>query len=185
MISDSALMKAIHTRKSQAAFRELFQRHGKASYALALHVTSRVEWAEEALQETMLAVWRLSGSYRDSGHARKWLMRIVVQMSLRVRQREMKFSDSKKNSASVLPSNQQVSFLEEPEESEARTAVRHAMKELPPSDQRLLALRFEYDLTQAQIGTALSMPDRTVSYRLGKCLDHLRGCLSCLEPATA
>ncbi len=181
MKTDSALIQAIRADKCRAAFRELFCRHQRAAYALALRITGRSEWAEEALQEAMLAVWRLCDSYRESGYARGWLMRIVAQMSLRVRRRELRHSGSvRRNSAPQDDLRERG-----PEGEEALRALRMAMAGLTGTEQRLLALRFERDLTQAQIGNVLALPVRTVSYRLGQCLNRLRGQLRGLELASA
>jgi RNA polymerase sigma-B factor len=63
-------------------------------------------------------------------------------------------------------------------------AVRVHLDELPEREQRILALRFWGNFTQAEIGGRLGISQMHVSRLLSQALDHLRACLTS-EPTGA
>src|SRR5262245_48371686 len=62
----------------QCAVAELYDRHGRTAYGLALRVTADPTLAEDAVQEAFYAVWRRAESFRRSrGSASSWVLALV------------------------------------------------------------------------------------------------------------
>ena len=79
MLSDDALLDAFIRDGSDRAFRDLYERHAKAMYALALRLMgSRRDEAADVLQDAWLrALPKLSGFRRESS-LRTWLCGFIV-----------------------------------------------------------------------------------------------------------
>src|SRR5579872_3311938 len=67
---------------------------------------------------------------------------------------------------------------EDAEHDELLVALRRVMHELPALERQLVALHFGAGLTQQEIGAALSIPQQTISFKIKKVLEDLRGRLS-------
>lgn len=75
---------------STPAFEELFTSLREKVFALALHATGSQADAEDATQETFLAVHRALPSFRGESLASTWVYRIALRAALRVRARRPK-----------------------------------------------------------------------------------------------
>jgi hypothetical protein len=60
-----ALLDRVAVR-DEVAFRQLYELSAPKLFGLALRVLERREWAEEALQDAFLQIWRQAGDYRAS-----------------------------------------------------------------------------------------------------------------------
>lgn len=75
--ADAELLTA-HVTGERHAFEQLFNRHHRQLYRLALVSSRNHQDAEDALQEAMLAAHRNAGSFRHEAAVGSWLHRIVV-----------------------------------------------------------------------------------------------------------
>lgn len=80
-LSDADLLAA-HVAGDRYAFEELFTRHRKQLYRLALLTTRHREDAADALQEAMLSAHRSAAAFRFDAAVGSWLHRIVVNACL-------------------------------------------------------------------------------------------------------
>jgi len=65
-----------------AAFEELYRRHFRRVYALALRMTTNPEEAEDLAQETFIQLFRKIGSFRGDSAFTTWLHRMTVNQVL-------------------------------------------------------------------------------------------------------
>src|SRR5215813_1491458 len=73
----------------QDAVAELYDRHARRAYGLALRVTSDPTLAEDAVQEAFCAIWRRAESFRQSrGSASSWVLALVHHKAVDVVRRE-------------------------------------------------------------------------------------------------
>ncbi len=172
--NDAGLLKAITEERDADALSALFQKYQKPAYNLALRLTLNREAAEEVFQEAMMVVWQSADTCRDANKLRSWILRIVALKSMqrtRSHYRERKHTNNLQKetlqSGSILPDEQSQS-------EELRGALGRALDELSSDEQRLLALRFGGGLRFAEIGKALTVPERTISYRIEGCLKKLK-----------
>lgn len=126
--------------------------------------------AEEAAHEALLRAWR----YRDSQRAQSpadwlpWVGAIARNEALRLAVRQRRRSEAELAGASPPRT--------EPGLDRALDAInfQHLLEPLGESDQMLLRLRYEADLTQAEIAQRLGTPEGTVKVRLHRLRLRLR-----------
>jgi RNA polymerase sigma-70 factor, ECF subfamily len=109
-------------------------------------------------QEALIRAWRMRRSCRSADPS-AWVRQIARNESLRARARTPHHADLEQ-----VP--------EAADEDDAvegmpdRLDVDAALRGLDPLDRRLLALRYEADMTQPKIAEVLGMPEGTVKVRL-------------------
>jgi RNA polymerase sigma-70 factor, ECF subfamily len=79
--SDAELLAA-HVTGDRYAFEELFYRHHRQLYRLAMMTSRNPDDAAEALQDALLAAHRGAASFRRDAAVSSWLYRIVVNACL-------------------------------------------------------------------------------------------------------
>jgi RNA polymerase sigma-70 factor, ECF subfamily len=79
--SDAELLAA-HVAGDRYAFEELFYRHQRQLYRLALITSRNAEDAADALQDAMLSAHRSAPAFRQDSAVNSWLYRIVVNACL-------------------------------------------------------------------------------------------------------
>ena len=157
-------------------FSALYYRHAKAAYGLALRLTADHMLAEDAVQESMLRVWRSLASFRPD-NIRSWLLRIVVRECIRMRRRRKIERD---RAARLIPREDPGP---ETEHADGRALLLLALANLNAGDHNLILLYYGKGLSQREISSALAMPQQTVSFRIRKALHCLRNCSAAQTPA--
>lgn len=151
----------------QSALEELYVRHGPALLAYAEGLLTDRYRAEEALQDTLLAVWRGAGSFQDRSTVRTWLFGICRRQSLRRLGRHGPVPipiDTAAELATVATKEagpEAVALAR----ADAR-AVATAMAALTPIHREVLDLAFAAGLTHGEIAAVLGVPVGTVKSRL-------------------
>jgi len=70
-------------RKEQRALEELYDRHGRAAYSLALRITQQPASAEEIVQDVFLLVWKSAHRYdQGRGALLPWLLTVTRNRAL-------------------------------------------------------------------------------------------------------
>jgi RNA polymerase sigma-70 factor (ECF subfamily) len=80
--SDRQLMRQAQAG-DRAAFAEIVRRYQPALLRVAKSRLGRVDWAEDAVQETLLAAFKWRDSYRESHNFRTWLWTILLNQCRR------------------------------------------------------------------------------------------------------
>src|SRR4051812_28254762 len=144
-----------------ASFDDLYRTLREPVARLCLSVTGNRAAAEDAVQETFLAVHRALGAFRGESKASTWIYRIALTTALRVRARGAKEHSSDPTAEpSVTGPHEQVA---------AREEVRHvsAAIEKLSTEQRVVLSLFAIDgLGHAEIAELLGIPEGTVWSRL-------------------
>jgi RNA polymerase sigma-70 factor (ECF subfamily) len=168
---DTALLESIASERNEDAFAAFYLRHVQPARTLAFRITKNVALADDALQESMLQVWRRAGAFHP-GNARAWLRQIVARESIRVLQRTRTQNDR----AAESDSRPDESTLreEETERQQLLVLLQRFIGELPGTERALVRLRFSEGLSQRQISAVMHMPQQTVSSRLKRALEFLR-----------
>lgn len=79
--TDAELLAA-HIAGDRYAFEELFYRHHRQLYRLAMMTSRNPDDAADALQDAMLSAHRTAGAFRHDAAVGSWLYRIVVNACL-------------------------------------------------------------------------------------------------------
>ncbi|MCX7806748.1 MAG: sigma-70 family RNA polymerase sigma factor, partial [Planctomycetota bacterium] len=120
------------------------------------------------------------GQYRGQGSVRQWMAAIVAGKSLDVLREKRRLAvegNFERMENLSREGEEEEKAGGEIERGEIAMALRDAIERLSDESQRLLALHYGAGMTHEQISEALGMPRRTVSWKLERSLDRLRGML--------
>lgn len=174
--SDDGLMERAQG-DDPVAFAELYGRHAAPALAVAQSVCRNAGYAEDAVQEGFLSIWRGRARYRPRAGAsfRGWAMETVRNRAI----------DSNRNRTAVkrpqmsgriteLPTGTASSPLDAVIERDERVTLETHLKGLPQAQAEVIALAFFGELTHAEIAEQLSLPAGTVKGRMRLGMEKLR-----------
>lgn len=161
------------------AVAELYDRHARPIYSLAMRILGDTTEAEDVVQEVFSQAWRQASRYSASrGAVGAWLLTITRSRAIdRLRARRARPGGVNDDRVAEQlpdvgpPADSQVLS------SEQVARVRAALDELPLLQRAAIELAFFEGLTQSEIATRLGEPLGTVKTRTRLGLDRLRGAL--------
>jgi RNA polymerase sigma-70 factor (ECF subfamily) len=152
-------------------------------YRLALSILDDPHEAEDAAQETFLAVLRALDSYQAAASFKTWLYAIAVNIC----RNRLKRYKSRERLQTIL---QTVLTLRKPANSPEETSIQnetdaslwHAIRTLDDKHSLTIILRYYHDLSVAEIAETLKVPLGTIHSRLNTARAHLRQVLKEGQP---
>jgi RNA polymerase sigma-70 factor, ECF subfamily len=177
--ADRAALERL-ARRDESALAELYDRHARLIYSLALRILRDQGDAEDVVQEVFAQVWDQAGRYDQArGNVAGWLVMLARSRAIdRLRRRQ-----SRPETPNVEPD-----ALEIPDAtpladdqllaSSRAVAVRAAMDGLPLLQRIAIELAFYEGLTHVEIAERLEQPLGTVKTRIRQGLLALRGRLT-------
>lgn len=176
LAQDDDLFAALRGARSRSAFEQLFERYHKAAFNLALHITTRPELAEESVQNAFSSLWTVRQPCQP-GKFRSWFLCLVANACRKVlrSQRQWRRREIMGIDGTAEPAAGEKRPDQSLEHTELLESLRNHLSRLPETSRALVMLYFGAGLTQEEIGRELSMPTRTVSYKLDEALQQLRG----------
>jgi RNA polymerase sigma-70 factor (ECF subfamily) len=185
LVSDhDALLIAGLQSGDSSAFERLLREYGPRLLRLARRLLVNEEDARDALQDSMVAVYRSIGKFESTSALSTWLHRIVVNtalMRLRAKRRR-----PEEDIEDYLPRFLEDGHQREPstpwtesadqvlEREELRTAVREAIEKLPDAYRIVLQLRDIEELSTAETAEILGTTNNVVKIRLHRARQALR-----------
>ena len=167
-------------RGEEAAVAEIYDRHARLLYSLALRIVRRPSDAEDVIQEVFSQVWRQAGRYDWSrGTVAGWLIMLTRSRALdRLRRErgEAAAADFDDASSSVVDPALTVDLQLVDAEQAAR--VRAALLALPALQRVPLELAYYEGLSQSAIAARLETPLGTIKTRMRQALLRLRDALA-------
>jgi RNA polymerase sigma-70 factor (ECF subfamily) len=181
--TDAALVTRASTGDDEA-LAQLYDRHGRAAYGLALSIVRDAALAEDAVQEGFLAVWLGAATYSPArGPVATWILMLVHRRAVDlVRHHE-------RRRAEQLPEELALGLEEAVDVVVGRRdeacRLRAAFARLTPAQREVVELAFYGGLTQAEIADRVGLPLGTVKSRMFSALIRLRELLgeATVEPA--
>ena len=164
----SERLVALIAAGEERAFAELYDRYGRAAFALAYRVLGDRELAADAVQEGFLGLWRSAGCFRPGrGTARTFLLTFVHRRAVdRVRHEERRRCPLGEQAEAPAHDDEFAASLE-------RNRVRAALCRLPQRCREAIELAYFDGLTQQEIGLHLGVPLGTVKSRTAQGLRTL------------
>jgi RNA polymerase sigma-70 factor (ECF subfamily) len=163
------------TQRDRAAFAELYQETSAKLFGIALRITRTRELAEEALQESFVAVWERAGAYDPArGSAMAWLVTIVRHGAIDQLRRAASRGERRAAPEEALLT------LTAPGRSDSRAELRaleRCLDELEPAARRAVLLAYCYGLSRDELAVRLEVPVGTVKSWLRRSLERLQRCL--------
>lgn len=148
----------------------------KRCSAEALRILRRPHDAEEAVQEALARAWRSRDACRTPESPLPWCLQITRNEAIRLIGRRRRVASN------VVPL-QDGDLIEDSRalRDEPRTLLRidigRTLKDLTPHERLLIALRYGYDCSNAEIAETLDIPEATARVRLHRLHKRLRSLL--------
>jgi RNA polymerase sigma-70 factor, ECF subfamily len=185
---DDETLVASVARGDSRALEQIYERHSRGVYSLALRLLTDAPAAEEVVQETFLKLWRQPASYQPGrGRLLPWLLGVAHHHAidlLRRRQLEQRHRIQASPHANgdglvdLLDNFGLTSSEGDPQSRagtfEQRMAIGRALASLPSEQWVPLELAYYRGMTQLEIATALGLPLGTVKTRMRLGLQQLR-----------
>jgi RNA polymerase sigma-70 factor, ECF subfamily len=177
--SDEALLAAF-VNGEQAAFDQLVDRHARRVYAICLHYFRNHADAEDAAQDTFLALYRRAETFSGAAKFSTWIYRVAMNACHDItRKRSRRPQPSGRNPSHELGDATAEDLLTR---RELGLELLDALKNLEPEYREPILLHDVAGLPYADIAARLGVPIGTVKSRihrghakLADRLHHLRG----------
>lgn len=181
----TALLLRIAPRDADAALalRELYDLTAKRLYGVALRVLNNREWAEDALQDAYLNIWRIAGDYRAVlSPPMAWLGVIVRSRSLdflRRRQTErVDIAQELDDQMGETLAGNATDPMDAAEVSQQATALHQCLSQLDNKQREVVSLAYMRDLSHNELAAQLRLPLGTVKTWIRRGLAQLRQCMA-------
>jgi len=168
---------------AQQALRELYDLTSAKLYGVAWRVTGNRDWAEDALQEAYLNIWRIAGDYRVAlSPPMAWMGVIVRSRSLDFLRRR---ASERADAALVLDdaiqetlAGDQPNPMDTTQASEQAWALHECLRKLESKQREVVSLAYLRDLSHGELAEQLKLPLGTVKTWIRRGLEQLRGCMA-------
>ena len=172
-LEDSELVERAR-RGDVHAYEELVRRYQDLAMRTA-YVIAGADDAPDAVQEAFVKAYRFLGRFRADAPFRPWLLRIVANEAINRRRAGRRQATLAVRAAEGRPADYGVPSPERAalEQEQHRLLVR-AMNDLREEDRLVIAYRYWFDLSEAEMAEALGCARGTVKSRLSRSLARLR-----------
>ena len=159
----------------QDAYAELVTRYQAMAARTAYVITGSDADAEEAAQEAFVKAYYALDRFRPGAPFRPWLLRIVANEAINRRKAAGRRPTVDLSVALDRPSPDTALSPEGAAlASERRDLVLAALRALRDEDRLVIAYRYFFELSEAEMAEALGVARGTVKSRLSRALDRLR-----------
>ncbi len=163
-------------RGDSSALSDLYDRHARAIYSLAVRMLADAAEAEDVVQDVFTQAWRQATRY-DAARAPvvAWLMIITRARSLdRLRRRRSRIVATELDASTPHPRDPDASQESLAITAEQADRLRGALGSLPESQRAAIELAYYEGLSQSDIAERLQQPLGTVKTRIRSGLLKLR-----------
>lgn len=173
-LSDEELMRLIRGHDSEKAFDELYRRYARRIQGFFFRMLGRDEHlAADFTQDLFLRLWAAKERYADGRNVRSWLFAMAYNLC-RNEYRSRGYQDDYLRLA-----GKEEDVYEEPVALRIDAEVfdrelSRLLDTLQPAQRMLFALRYEEELSVAQVAEIMNLPEGTVKSRLYYMLQNLR-----------
>ncbi len=157
-----------------SAYEELVQRYQEVAFRTAFHITGDAAEAEDAAQEAFVKAYYALGRFRAGAAFRPWILRIVANEARNLRKALARRAGLAVRAAAQASGDTALSPEAAAEAAERRSMLLDALKQLREDDHLILAYRYFFDLSEAEMAEALGCARGTVKSRLSRALGRMR-----------
>lgn len=158
----------------------LVRRYQKLVYNVLYQMVLNHESASDLTQDTFLKAFKSLRTFRLENTFKPWLLRIASNSALNfIRDRHE--CDSLDSALEDNPGSEPAAAHDVTEEVDwrlAQSALAEELSRLPVRHRQLFILRYQHDLSYADISTVTGEPETTIKSLLFRIRERLRGALS-------
>ena len=159
----------------QRAFDTLFLQHYTQLCAFVNSYLHAPDDAEEVVQTVFHRIWQGHSSWNPKGGGRAYLFAACRNQALHVLEHELMVSRSSSHVAEVVRGYGRATSLDDDMDTAASNArLRAAIAELPERRRRVVVLRLQYQLANAEIAQVLGISVKGVEIQLRRAILDLR-----------
>ena len=156
MLSDHQLISRV-AGEDEDAFRTLYERFADRVFRYAFTLLRNQHLAEEAAQETMIAVWKGAERFQGRSKASTWIFGIARNKAFDLIRREKR--GERTPDVSLVSPDPSPGLLQQ-------EVVAGAMSTLPEPQREVVFLTFYEGLSYGEIAGVLGIPEGTVKSRM-------------------
>jgi RNA polymerase sigma-70 factor (ECF subfamily) len=160
----------------KAAFERLVRSAFRPLWLFALGFTDSDEEAEDIVQDVFCRIWRMGVDWHPTGSARSYLYASVRNTAITVRNR--KASEARIHERTVQEGGPERTMVPGPDAhfdgDDRAIEVWRAVAALSERRRSALRLRYEQELTVAEVGEALGITAKAAENILGRAIKELR-----------
>lgn len=168
-----------------SALRTLYELTSAKLFGVALRILVRREWAEEALQESFVNIWRYAGDYRETLAAPlTWMAAIVRNRALDcLRRQRVVSSDGSSTTVEWTDVLDEVIAGDERDPADSALLSEQAkqlavcLSRLDASQRQAVSLAYLRDQSHSEIAEQLAVPLGTVKSWVRRGLEKLKTCM--------
>jgi RNA polymerase sigma factor (sigma-70 family) len=163
--ADDVRLRAQLVAADESALTEVYDLHAPSAYALAARITGDPCWAEDAVQEAFVELWRHPERFDPTtGSLRTWLCMIARRRAIDLLRRQ---SAQREHLTRLAGQARIEPTVEDDVVSAAQAkAVRECVRDLPVLYRDAIALAYYYGLSYRQVAVELGVPEGTAKSRL-------------------
>jgi RNA polymerase sigma-70 factor (ECF subfamily) len=177
--ADQAVLRRM-ARGDQGALAELYDRHARLVFSLALRILGDRADAEDVVQDVFTQVWTQAGRYDPArGAVAAWLLMLARSRAID-RLRAKKSRPETAGDAAVVETMPDAGLPQDLQllSAEQVTLLKRALDDLPAAQRESLELAYYEGLTHTEIAERLAEPLGTVKTRIRQATIKLRDALS-------
>ncbi|MGF1476105.1 MAG: RNA polymerase sigma factor [Geminicoccaceae bacterium] len=155
------------------AFENLYRRYYKRVFGFVLRMTSRMELAEEVVDDTMLTVWRRAADFRGASRPSTWIFGIAYRKALKAAMR----TGAGQNAVELDETNHEP-VSSGVEAMILRDQIAKALDRLPTKERAIVELTYLHGYKYTEIAEIADCPVGTVKTRMRSARAKLRQILT-------
>jgi RNA polymerase sigma factor (sigma-70 family) len=173
-LTDHELLDRFITRREEAAFEALLQRHGPLVFGVCRRVLHSAQDAEDAFQATFLVLVRKAASIAKRASLRSWLYGVAYRVAVKARMRALQRTTHENRAVNRSTSDP----VEEILWQDLRPVLDEEVNRLPEKYRAPVILCYLEGLSYAEAAAELGCSKGTIALRLEQARDQLRNRLS-------
>ena len=147
--NDAELIQA-SKRGDLSAFEEIYATHARRMKSIAMHMLADRSYAEDAVQEAFLKIYRGVGAIQPDSTLAPWIYRILLNCCHDMGRKRRRQSESQMETEPAIPDNLPL-----------QVSLRHALGRINPQH-RLVFWLFEVEgLRHSEVAAILEIPEGT------------------------
>jgi len=176
--SSGSLLQARLAAGDDRALAEALDEFGPAVHATAVRILGSAAAADDVVQEVFVELWCHPDRYDETlSGLRTYLTLCARHRALDVLRSELRRAGREERRARWVPDPRQPSPGEQVADADAASAVRAAVRRLPPDQRRVVELAYFDGLSYRDVARRVGIPEGTAKSRLRLALAKLEGLL--------